>query len=345
MKSFRLRVPALAAAAVLLSAPTPLTAAVVSADFASDPLQQGWNVFGDTNLFHWNSARGQLDVTWDSTRPNSYFYHPLPWNLTRFDDFQIEFDLVLSNIVSGVEPGKTGPMQLAVGFLNLAGATSAQFMRGSYGSAPNVAEFDYYTEGYYKDSETIYPAPATATPSFISGVNSFDYAPSILSVYEIVLSTQQVVHVTLAYTAISQTAALSIRTNGVPAAALPPLVLDPAHGFADDDDFDVDVFSISSYSSAGDPFDSLRAHGAVSNVVVTLPEPVRNLAGGWQNGVWQAWFDGRTNWMFTLERSTNGAAWSAVSASVPGTAGAMVLSDTNLSLPERALYRVGARRP
>ena len=69
--------------------------------------------------------------------------------LTRYDDFSLEFDLRLSDIASGVEPGKTGPLQIGLGLLNLAVATSTNFMRGAWGSAPDVAEFAYYTSGYY----------------------------------------------------------------------------------------------------------------------------------------------------------------------------------------------------
>ena len=142
-------------------------------DFATDPLPNGWQVFGDTNLFTWDSTNQNLEVTWDSTHPNSYFYHPLGVAVTRYDDFSLEFDLRLTDIASGVEPGKTGPLEIGVGFLNLAEATSTNFMRGAWGGAPDVAEFDYYTDGYYDDGGVIYPAPASTVPSFIPGTDSF----------------------------------------------------------------------------------------------------------------------------------------------------------------------------
>jgi hypothetical protein len=105
----------------------------ITENFSANPTQNGWQVFGNTNLFYWDTANQKLAVTWDSTQPNSYFYHTLPWYLTRYDDFRVEFDLSLADIASGVEPGKTGPLQLGVGFLNYAGATSTNFMRGSFG--------------------------------------------------------------------------------------------------------------------------------------------------------------------------------------------------------------------
>jgi hypothetical protein len=48
-------------------------AATISENFANDPLRNGWQIFGDTNLFQWDSTNQNLDVTWDSSQTNSYF--------------------------------------------------------------------------------------------------------------------------------------------------------------------------------------------------------------------------------------------------------------------------------
>lgn len=317
-------------------------ATVITENFSADPRSNGWQIFGNTNLFQWDSTNHDLAVTWDSTQPNSYFYHPLGTYLTRNDDFSIEFDLRLNDIASGVEPGKTGPLQLGFGFLNFTNATSTNFMRGAYGSAPNVAEFDYYRHGYYTDP--FYDSPATTTPSFISGVDSYDYAPADLSVYDNELPTNQTVHVTLTYTASNQTAVVFLTTNGVPVSQLPPLVLNSANGFFDSDDFAVDTFSVSSYSSAGDDFDSVLAHGSVGNIVVTLPPPAQNLTGRFSNGVWQVQFTDHTNWLYTLERTTNFVSWADASPAANGNKTNLVLQDTNAPT-DKAFYRVRAERP
>jgi hypothetical protein len=327
-----------------LSVLSAARAATITETFSTNPLSNGWRIFGDTNLFHWDSTNHNLAVTWDSTQPDSYFYHPLGTHLTRNDDFSIEFDLRLNDIASGVEPGKTGPMQLGFGFLNFAGATNVNFMRGAYGSAPNVAEFDYYTAGYYFYGDDYYPAPATTTPSFISGVDSYDYAPANLSVYDNELPTNQTVHVTLAYTASNQTAVVTVTTNGVSLVQLPNLVLDTVHGFAASDDFLVDTFSISSYSSTGDDFDSVLAHGSVGHVIVTLPPPAQNLAGGFSNGVWRVQFTDHTNWLYTLERTTDFVSWAEIPPPVNGNKTNLILQDTNPPAT-RAFYRVRADRP
>ena len=254
-----------------------VNAVTFTENFSTTPLANGWKIFGQTNLFQWDSTNQNLAVTWDSTKTNSYFYLPLGTVLTRNDDFGIAFDLRLQDIASGVEPGKTGPLQLGFGFLNSTNATRTNFMRGAFGSAPNVAEFDYYTSGYYDFSGTIYNAAAATTPSFISGVNSFDYAPVNLSVYDNELPTNQTVHITFTYTASNQTAVAVVTTNGILMGPFPNLVLNSANGFVDSDDFRVDMFSVSSYSSTGDDFDSVLAHGVVDNIVVTLPPPAQNL--------------------------------------------------------------------
>jgi hypothetical protein len=317
-------------------------ATVITEDFFADPRSNGWQIFGNTNLFQWNSTNQNLEVTWDSTQPNSYFYYPLGTYLTRNDDFSIEFDLRLNDIASGVEPGKTGPLQLGFGFLNFTNATSTNFMRGAYGNAPNVAEFDYYPHGYYTDP--FYDSPATTTPSFISGVDSYDYAPADLSVYDNELPTNQTVHVTLTYTASNQTAVVFLTTNGVSVGQLPPLVLNSDNGFFDSDDFAVDTFSVSSYSSAGDDFDSVLAHGSVGNIVVTLPPPAQNLTGAFSNSVWRVQFTDHINWLYTLERTTNYLSWTTVTAPASGNGTNLFLQDANPPT-DKAFYRVSAERP
>lgn len=319
-------------------------AATITENFSADPLQHGWQVFGNTNLFQWDATNQNLAVTWDSTNQNSYFYHPLGTTLTRHDDFSIAFDLWLDDAASGVEPGKTGPLQLGFGFLNFTNATSTNFMRGAYGSAPNVAEFDYYTHGYYDFDGMFFDSPATTTPAFISGVDSFDYAPAYLAVYDNELPTNRWIHVTFTYTASNQTAAVVVTTNGVPVGQLPVLALNSANGFAGSDDFQVDMFSISSYSSAGDDYDSVLAHGRVGNIVVILPPPAQNLVGTFSNGLWQVQFTDHANWLYTLERTTDFVSWTEVSAPTSGNGTSLSLQDTNAPA-DRAFYRISAQRP
>ncbi len=183
------------------------------------------------------------------------------------------------------------------------------------------------------------------TPSFISGINSKHYAPATLDAYEHELPTNQTVHVRLAYSAAGQTASLALTINGAPLGPLPDLVLNtPANSqFTDADDFRVDMFSISSYSSNGDDFNSVLAHGAVDNLEVKASlVPVNRVTGAFTaEGAWQAQFFSHSNWLYTLERTTNLQSWIPVSETRRGNESDMVLQDTNAPAT-RAFYRVRA---
>jgi len=342
---FKVRLSALALAG--LSVVCASRAATIVEDFSTNPQTNGWQVFGDTNLFYWNSTNQNLEVTWDSTQANSYFYRPLNVTLTRYDDFTVEFDLRLSAIASGVEPGKTGPLQIGIGLLNLAEATSTNFMRGAYGGAPDVAEFDYYTDGYYDYGGVIYPSPASTVPSFIPGTDSYHYAPVFVSAFDGELPTNQTVHIRLAYTGSDQTAVLSLTANGVPLSQLAPLVLSDSSNsqFTSADTFRVDTFSISSYSSAGDPFDSVLAQGTLDNLTVTAQlQPITRLTGGPDtNGFWVVQFFAHSNWLYTLERSADLHSWGPASSATLGSDGLMTLQDTNAP-SGMAFYRVHAEQ-
>lgn len=340
-----MKIRSLAIASLFVLSVASASATTITENFSSNPLAHGWNIFGDTNSFVWNSASNNLAVTWDSRRTNSYFYHPLGTMLTRDDDFSIAFDLNLSDIASGIEPGKTGPLQIALGFVKFSVVSDSSFGRGNYGSAPNLAEFDYYTDGYY-DFGIIFPSAAAAVPSFISGVDSYAYCPNNISPFDVVLPTNQTVHITMTFTASNQTAVVALATNGIAYGSLPPLVVNAANGFTTNDNFFADTFSISSYSSLGDDYDSVLAHGTVANLVVTVPPPpVQNLALNFSGGQWQAQFTGQDKWHYVLQHSTDLTTWSEINSFNSTNANVvMTLTDTNAPAG-KAFYRVRADRP
>jgi hypothetical protein len=339
----KVRLSALALAG--LSVVCASRAATLTEDFSTDPLQNGWQVFGNTNLFQWDAINHQLAVTWDSTQPNSFFYHPLGGRLTRYDDFTFEFDLRLSDIASNVEPGKTGPIQLGIGFQNYSVATNASYLRG-YLIVSDIAEFCYYPYGFYDlGGGQIIDSPPSFVPSFVSSETTA--SPKTLSpYYRLKFPTNLVIHVIMAYTASNQTAVLTATTNGVALGSVPDLVLNsPTNSnFTAANDYSVDMFSITSYTSIGDDYDSILAHGVVANLQVNLPPPAQNLTGAFGNGVWQVQFTDRTNWLYTLERKVDIAPWSDASPPATGNGTSLVLQDTNAPTG-RALYRVRASRP
>jgi hypothetical protein len=331
-------------AAAVIAAPASF-AKTVNQNFAADPLQNGWQEFGNTNLFHWNSINQNLEVTWDSRQNNSFFYIPLGTSLTRNDDFTIDFDLLINDIVSGIEPGKTGGLEIGFGFFNFATATNTSYMRGSFGSAPNLVELDYFPKGSFEFGGQTFEIAATTTPTFIS-TNSFDYAPTIFAPYIMELPTNRVVHIEMNFTSSNQTLVTLLTTNGATFFQPPDVVLTDTNtsGFTASDDYRVDAFSINSYSSAGDDFDSVFGHGIVDNVVISYPLPIENFSGSFSNSFWQASFSSRSNWLYTLERTTEFSSWIAVSPSAPGNGAVLVLQDSS-RLPQNAFYRVRAARP
>src|SRR5436189_6431732 len=93
-------------------------ATAITENFTNNPLQNGWQVFGNTNLFQWNSVNQNLAGTWDSSQTNSYFYHPLGTILARDDDFSVAFDLGLNDFVAGIDPQMPSTFPLYVSLLN-----------------------------------------------------------------------------------------------------------------------------------------------------------------------------------------------------------------------------------
>ena len=298
-------------------------AATIAEDFSTDPLQRGWSVFGDTNLFHWDSTNQTLEVTWDSSRPNSYFYRKLDTILARDDDFTIEFDLKLSDATAD-----GFGFEIAIGFLNYQSATNPGFLRGTGRNSPNLVEWDYFPPAMY--DATVYP--------FIVATNGLKYS-SGGSTFPLELTPGDWFHVEMTFTASNQTLHTEMTDNGVPISPLNDATLGATFT-----DFRADMVSITSYDGT-DSASSLLAHGVISNLVVTVPPPpVQHLAGAFSNTVWQVSFANRTNWFYTLQRTTNFLSWTNVSPATPGVVGMLTLSDSNPP-SINAFYRVQAVRP
>ena len=315
-------------------------ATTITENFTNNPWQNGWQVFGDTNVFQWNSANQNLAVTWDSSQTNTYFYHPLGTILARDDDFSVAFDLRLNDFVAGIDPQLPSTFPLSVGFLNLAEASQPGFLRGTGYSAPDLAEFSFFPD---PGGAWIYGRSLTAVMIDSTGFNysSGGYDPDSLT-------TNDIYRVNLDYTAGNTNLVMTITRNNE---------MFVSNGVAslgtNFTDLRVDSISISSYSQAGQDTNdhggviyagSILAHGTVDNFVVTLPPPpVQNLTGAFSNELWQAQFIGRSNWLYTLERTTNFISWTEVSAAASGNGTNLLLQDTNAPRG-KGFYRVRAAR-
>jgi hypothetical protein len=309
-------------------------AATIQEDFAQDPLAHGWRVFGNTNLFHWNAANKNLEVTWDSSQTNSYFQMPLGTILTRQDDFSVSLGLNLSDVTSGVNSAKPSTFELAFGFQNSLDAQATNFWRGTAKNIPNLVEFDFFP-----GADVIQP---TVWPSMWSTNAVLNYnGPGDYTLID--LPTGVPLAITLSYSAASQTLSTTISANNQSIGAINSVKITSSFT-----DFRVGTFALESYSDAfqkGSYPGSLLAHGIVNNItIVTPPPPVQNLRGLVTNGVWQVQFLSRTNWNYTLEETADFKSWRDVSATLAGNGGNLILRDTNVPTTA-AFYRVRSNRP
>jgi hypothetical protein len=305
-----------------------LAAATLETDFSADPAAQGWSVFGDAQLFKWDAVKGQMDVTWDSSQPNSYFYHSLGTVLTTADDVQLSFDLQLSDVVVGLNSAQPFTFEVAVGLLNLREAMAINFLRGTGSQSPDLLEFDYFPDSGFG---------ATISPTIVSSNNQFAVSFS----FPLELTTNDLFHVTMSYTASSRVLETVMERNGKPFAPIKNVQLGSTFT-----DYHLDTVGICSYNDAGAD-GSILAHGIVDNVKVILPDPpVGNLSGKLVQGTWQVQVTTRQDWTYTLERTTDWINWQNASSAVLGNGGQQIIRD-ELEEPAApfAFYRVRADKP
>jgi hypothetical protein len=291
---------------------------IINEKFATDPALDGWQVFGATNLFRWDSTNHDLAVSWDSSQTNSYFYHPLGATFTKADSFCVQFDLNLTDTAA------SGYFELAVGLCNLAEVTSASFSRAN-GISPNLFEFDYFPDG--PDS---YGPSIDAT--LVDANNNFYFAYDDSQP----LANGVPYRVVLIHRAGESSLSGTVYTKGQVFSSLPKI---DAYGA---DDFQLDTLTISSYTTTDDSYgDTLLAHGTVANLAFASPLPIRTVntrvAGQIQLG-------SDTNWLYTLVQTTDFQTWTPAAPTCPGNGTNLVLQTTNAPA-ENAFYRVRADLP
>ena len=308
-------------------------------DFASDPLAQEWLLFGDANLFHWNPILQNLEVTWDSSRPNSYFQLPLETLLTRTDDFSVALDLQLNDIAGGSNPAKPSPMQLAFGFQNRSEAESVRFNRATGSDSPDLVEFNFFPDTGF--GPTVWPA-VYSTNSSMNYNGSGDF-----SLFDLPVGVPM--HIVLSYASSNQTVTATVTTNGILAGPVTSARLaNQSSSFGGPfTEFQLDTFAISSYTDTGVPAgpyaSSILAHGVVDNIAVIVPPPpIRHESHSLNDGHWEQAFISRTNWNYVLQATTNLKVWTNVGSPQPGTGGRMVLQDPQAGTVPYRFYRTEA---
>jgi hypothetical protein len=302
-------------------------------DFRGDPATNGWKSFGHTNLFHWNATNQNLEITWDSSKPNSYFYKPLGRTLSRDDEaFSIYFDLRLHDIAIGTTSNKPYTFQVAVGLLNFQQATNAGFLRGTGFDSPNIFEFDYFPDSGFG---------ATISPTIISSNHQF---ATTFILQEI--TTNDLFKVELRLSEGGGRVSASISRNGK---FYDGSVFYFSTNFGD---FNVDTVAIASYSDDGqfpDYAGSILAHGTVDNVMVSTREGVRldvNFSGRLENGNWRMDFDTMPGWVYAALRTEDFLTTFPVPGSFASTnygRGTIIYTNPPMSGPQ--YYRVVGQRP
>ena len=288
--------------------------------FSTDPLQDGWQVFGDTNLFHWDSTSHNLAVTWDSSQSNSYFYHPLGQTLTTNNSFCVRFDLRLSDATAWGYGN-----EVAIGLLHFSDATNANFSRGN-GVLPNLFEFDYFPVDGYGDPASIDATLKDSQPGYAGLYWVYDNLPLNPGVnYQIMLI----------HRAGEKVITGIVYTNGQIYTSLPESLVSSTVGAFQFDTLSVNCFTDDGYG------DSLLAHGTVGKLAFASPLPVgivNSPAAG------QVQFASDTNWLYTLERSLDFQTWTPAAPASFGSGTNLVLQATNLP-SGKSFYRVRADLP
>ncbi|MEY2430034.1 MAG: hypothetical protein QOJ40_2919 [Verrucomicrobiota bacterium] len=314
-------------------------AATFQEDFSTDPAAHGWKTVGESSLFQWNPAHHCEQITWDSSRSNSYFALPLGTVLGKEDNFSLAFDLRLSDFVAGVNPDKPNPFQLAVAFINLDEASQPGFVRGTGADSPDLTEFSFFPD---PGGAWIYgPSLTTEMVDSIGTDPGADWAYGFAGLS---LTTDDLFRITMAYTATNQTLHTQITRNTNEVFA----TFDAVISNTNFTDFRLNAVAVCSYSDAGqDPqySGSILAHGIVDNVLVTVPPlPVTSITGNFSNSVWQVSFLSRSNWVYTLERTPDFQTWLPLAPAANGNGTNLILQDTHAP-SAKAFYRVKAQRP
>jgi hypothetical protein len=296
--------------------------------FTQDPAGTGWFTHGDRSLFQWSTSAQRLDVTWDSSRPNSYFYLSLPTVLAKGDEFGAAFDLELAEVKAGVHPDKPFAFELAIGFFNTEQAVQPGFLRGTGQNSPNLVELDYFPDTGFG---------ATLWPMVVASNGVFNYnGDDDYTLLE--LTTNATYHVELAFTPTEQILHLRITRDGMEVGPVKSVRLRP-----DFTDFRLNAFGILSYSDQG-AGGSIQARGRIDNVHVRLPyPPIQNLRLIEVPSAQSVRIQTQRYWRYQLERSADLHAWTPVLDPVEGDGNPLSLHDPSPP-PGHAFYRVRAER-
>jgi hypothetical protein len=300
-------------------------------DFNSDPSPRGWRVSGDASLFQWNPATGDLAVTWDSSKTNSFFYRPLGTVLAETDPFEVGFDVVFSEITAGGSDGAGGTFELAFGLYGTVAAFRTNFLRGAGVNAANgprdVVEFTYFPDTVNGFGDTI-------SPSIWSRSNQ----PNVDFIFPYPLLVGVPYRIEMKYDPATRALDTVLVSNAVPVLTNRVVLSAASTGFR------LDAIGVASYrSTAGD---SILAHARMDNFTVVVPDPpLLDLA--WTPDGPELGFLLPMNWTAAIERTVDLSSWERVgetNAVSPGDGTFRHVVDA-ASPATNAVYRLKLSRP
>ncbi len=238
--------------------------------FAMDPLAKGWVSYGDESLFEWDAEAGVLEVTWNSEKPNSFFYRPLGQALTEEDSFAFTFQLTLNEAKAGHLDGQPYTFEVAVGLLNLEAAKDSEFMRATGTDSPSLVEWDYFPDTGF--GATISPAVASSKSEFSAGFT-----------FPAELAKGKVYTVRMGYDGSTGVLKSEMLEDGKPWKTIAEVKRKNAHA-----GFSVDAFSISNYTAKGSE-SSLFATGTIDEVAIAASRSEPRLVDArLDDGEWSA---------------------------------------------------------
>jgi len=152
------------------------------------------------------------------------------------------------------------------------------------------------------------------------------------------LSPNTTIHVVLLHPAGSTGISGVIYANGQVMSTFP--LVNNYYPTNDEGAFQFDTLAVINYADDGYG-DALLAHGTVGNLAFASPLPVEKIQA---TGPGLVQFNSDTNWLYTLEQSSDFQNWSAGAPPIFGNGTNLVLQATNLPA-DKMFYRVRADLP
>ena len=237
---------------------------ILSEDFSSDPSQSGW-IYTSVDpsvsepamppLVTWDATTENLTVTWDPSKPTSFYQIPLGRVLDEEDAITLRFDLEFSSIPA--------PNYIKIG-IGLRRASYLQFDRSGGPFPPGDKCRDLFEFAYLKPDPDwggpwIQPTICTSQGQFRANFTNPNRP----------LPEGKDLHFTLSYDPASRLVSMDLDIDGETAVtASPEAALSP------DDEFRVDTFGIFIYGDTwgADPLTDLLV-GTVDDISVEVESP------------------------------------------------------------------------